>query len=615
MTRVGTEVGLNMPLSLIDTDKYSKEIVRSGASLSWTNLSIVSTKNGNPQKILKNCSGISYSGEILAIMGSSGSGKTSLVTLLADQFLSTEKMIFKGKVSLNDVVLNKSTFSTYVKFVNQHDLLMPTLTAREAMVFTALLNCIGNEDHVKEYVSTIITQLKIEKFADCIIGDTMIKGLSGGEKKLVSIAHELISQPTVLILDEPTSGLDSSTATRVMKLLRQQADLGKNIILTIHQPSNRIFDMFDRLLLISQGKCIYQGSTMETYKYFANINYVCPSDINPSDYFDKICYVKNYFDLTEEESKRLELLKNSFKFLIRPKIEKEIQKNFEEAKGLDRFIMKVSPWTKVKVLTKRSFVNSRRHPLLFTLRIVQAVFISCLNALIFNNIGTGLQSVQSRNGLMFYNLDCLFLLSTQVELLALQSERNLYIKEIRQGNYGTIQYFLSKVIAEIPIQMMFVFLFCIIQYFAVPFNIANPGKFLIFFSVCLISHFCGAGLGYMVGGLANSPEEALIMGGALGIPLMMFAGFFSNIDTVNVYTRWLKYISPFYYAFEALAINEYTDLKLDDGLQDPLDELNITNTDISIRLEALIGLEILYISIALAALKIKEVYRYQKKSL
>ncbi|OMJ68842.1 hypothetical protein SteCoe_33600 [Stentor coeruleus] len=603
-----------LPTSITDIDKYSKEIVRSGACLTWHDLSVTSIKDKVPKKILKKCNGISYSSEILAVMGSSGSGKTSLVTLIADQFMSHDHLVFTGSVYLNDVHLDRSYFSEYVKFVNQHDILMPTLTAREAMTFSALLQCCGTEDEISEYVSKIIEELHIDGFADKIIGDTMIRGLSGGEKKLVSIANELISQPSVLVLDEPTSGLDSFNALRVMKVLKQQASLGKNIILTIHQPSSTIFDMLDRLLLISKGRIVYQGSTSDSFRYFANLDFVCPTSVNPSDYFDKICHVKNFFCLTDEERSRLNILKKEFSISQLPKIENEIARQFSDAKGLDRRIIKPTNNRKISVLMRRSFLNSKRHPILFTLRIIQAISIATLNAIIFNNIGYNQISVQNRNGLLFFNLDAVCLLSTQVQLLALQSERALYTKEIKQNYFGITQYFMSKLIAELPVQILFTFLFCLIQYFAIPLNNENSSKFMIFFSTALLAHMTGAALGYFSGGVANSSEEALILGGAVGIPLMMFAGYFSNVDSVFKGFSWLKYFSPFNYAFEALALNEYEKLKLDDNVIDPIMQLNIKGS-ISSNIAALLALECLYVGITLITLKIKEKMKIKKQAL
>lgn len=600
--------------SISDIDRYSKEIVRSGTCLSWKDLSVKFNKGKESKKILRRCSGISYSSEILAIMGSSGSGKTSLITLLADQFTSHTNLAFTGSVFLNGIHLGKKYFSEYVKFVNQENILMPTLTAREIMTFSAQLQCCGTKSEITEYVSHIIDEMNINQFADKLIGDFMIRGLSGGEKKLVSIANELIAQPSVLILDEPTSGLDSFNALRVMKILKQQAQLGKNIIIAIHQPSSEIFNMFDRLMLLSGGKVVFQGETLTTYPYFANIDFVCPTSVNPCDFFDRICFVKNFFAQTDNEKFRIQVLRNAYKSIQKPKIEEEIERQSIFPKSLDRKIIKPGDFSKIKVLMKRSFVNSKRHPMLFTLRVVQAVGIAGFNAIIFNNIGYDLVSVQNRNGLLAFTVTYVCLLSTQVQLLALHSEQKQYTKEIKENSFGIIQYFLAKFIAELPVQLLFTFLVCLIQYFAVPLNSTNAGKFMIFFITNLLLHMIGAGIGYFSGGLASSSEEAIILGGAIGIPMMMFAGYYSNVDSIFIGFFWLKYFSPHNYGFEILVVNEYTDLELNDGVFDPIKQLKIKGK-ISTNIGGLVGLEFFYIGITLVMLKIKEHTQIKRRAL
>ena len=604
---------VGVPISITDVDRYSKEIVRSGVNLSWKDLSMTSTKHGHSQKVLRKCCGISYSGEILAVMGASGSGKTTLVTLLADQFLSQDDMKFTGEVRLNDVKIARTDFSQYVKFVSQSASLLPTLTARESLKYTALLQCVASEREVDEYVARIIEDMNMEKFADCIIGDTMIRGMSGGEKKLVTIANEMISQPSVLILDEPTSGLDSSNALKIMNVLKEQAALGKNIILTIHQPSSTIFEMLDRLLLVTCGRCVYLGRTMDAYRYFAMLDYLCPTHINPCDYFMRITYFKDFFHMTDEESVRFKKLVISYRELQEVKIKEDIQFQIQEAKGIDRRIILPSNSKKVEVLMRMSFVNSKRHPLLFTMRIVQSLFLSILTITIYNNIGKDLNSIQSRTGLIFFDLEIIFMLSTNMQLLIMQSERILYIKSIKQGHYGIMQYFFSKFLAEIPNQLLFVFLFSTIQYFAVPFNTSSPSKFFIFLGIAELTHVIGAGLGYLCGALANSTVEALILGSAIGWALMMVAGFFSNQASMPMGTNWLRYLSPFSYAFDALAINEYTDLALTVDI-DPLAMLNITGS-LNSKVEALIAIEVIYISITLIILKVKEIRQFKKRAL
>ena len=270
--------------------------------LEWKDVTYsIKTKTSSTQ-ILKGVTGFAKSGEMLAIMGSSGSGKTSLLSILSNRIASQPGLSVGGSVYLNKIPIRSFSCAQYIKYVVQEDDLFATQTVRECFQFSARLKIPHfSSEQVHKRVEEIIKDLKLEKVADNLIGNAMKKGLSGGEKRRVSIGNELISYPSVLILDEPTSGLDSTTAESVIQLLQNQAKLGKMIIFTIHQPSSKIFKMFDRLILMSEGTLLYQGIASKSVEYFANHGYVCNEDTNPPDYYMRIIYVANRNAMTAKE--------------------------------------------------------------------------------------------------------------------------------------------------------------------------------------------------------------------------------------------------------------------------------------------------------------------------
>ena len=253
-------------------------------------------------------------------MGSSGSGKTSLLSILSNQIIPQRSIQISGKVEVNQVDIKTFDFSSYARYVMQQDILMPTLTVKEALIFAATLKIKGTKQFIESRVDSIMKDLKLTKIADSIIGNELIKGISGGEKKRVCIGIELISEPQILILDEPTSGLDSFTADLVIDLLKSQAKKGKTIVLTIHQPSSSIYKAFDRLLLLVEGNVIYQGAAQDSVNYFASIGYECPNLTNPPDYFIRIMYIVNRYVLTEKEKKTLHLFTTSYNSLEKHQI-------------------------------------------------------------------------------------------------------------------------------------------------------------------------------------------------------------------------------------------------------------------------------------------------------
>jgi ABC-type multidrug transport system ATPase subunit len=169
------------------------------------------------------------------------------------------------------------------------------MTVKETLQFGANLKIKGSEEDKQQRASKLISEFKLEGTEDTLVGGIFVKGISGGQKKRVNIALELISDPPVLFLDEPTSGLDSYTSEIVIKKLDELAkQFNKTIIYVIHQPSSEIFKKMDKLMLLYKGKTIYYGGAGQTaVDYFGMIGFKCETDMNPSDFFMYIMQSKN----------------------------------------------------------------------------------------------------------------------------------------------------------------------------------------------------------------------------------------------------------------------------------------------------------------------------------
>lgn len=243
---------------------------------------INSSKSEEEKIILKGVSGIVSPGEMLAILGPSGSGKTTLLTGLGGRLVH-------GNLD-GAITYNNKPFSNAMKrntgFVTQDDVLYPHLTVTETLVFTALLRLPGTltVQEKTAHAEAIITQLGLTRCKDSIIGGPLLRGISGGERKRVSIGQEMLINPSLLFLDEPTSGLDSTTAQRIVSTLRDLAKGGRTIVMTIHQPSSRLFYMFHKVLLLSEGNPLYFGRGEDAMGYFSSVGYSPLVAMNPSDF-------------------------------------------------------------------------------------------------------------------------------------------------------------------------------------------------------------------------------------------------------------------------------------------------------------------------------------------
>lgn len=250
-------------------------------TLSFENISY-EVKSG--QQVLDNVFGLVRPRECLAIMGGSGAGKTTLLDILAGK---NKNGNVKGQIYINGNSLDPKDYKKMVGFVDQEDQLISTLTVYETVLNSALLRLPRNMSlRAKETrVIEVLSELRILSIKDRIIGSDFKRGISGGEKRRVSIACELVTSPSILFLDEPTSGLDSYNARNVVDcLVKLSRDFERTIIFTIHQPRSNIVSLFDKLLLLSEGDLIYSGDMIKCNDFFSKNGYKCPLGYNIADY-------------------------------------------------------------------------------------------------------------------------------------------------------------------------------------------------------------------------------------------------------------------------------------------------------------------------------------------
>ena len=542
--------------------------------LEWKDLTYsVKTKKENIQ-ILKSVTGFAKSGEMLAIMGSSGSGKTSLLNIVSNRITSQPGLRISGEVTLNKVPIRSFSSTQYIKYVVQEDNLFATQSVRECLQFSARLKIPHfSTEQVNERVNEIINDLKLGKVADNLIGSTMTRGLSGGEKRRVSIGNELISYPTVLILDEPTSGLDSITAESVIQLLQNQAKLGKMIIFTIHQPSSKIFKMFDRLILMSEGLFLYQGISSHSVKYLTNLGYECHEDTNPPDYYMRILYVENRHEMTEKERTILKDLsesynKNSDKSSYYYGDEKLAIINKENQLESATFSAQFG------VVFERAMLNVIRQPLLSAIKIFQSIFMSILIILLYHGNSGSFKSMQNYQGVLFFNtLNCIASVF-QGQILTFPLERPVFIKEYKENLYGVMSYFTAKIISEIPFQIIFTIIYTCTIYFVVPYNTSSASKFFIYFGINFLSQVSGNAMGYMMGSFTSNLVFSITLGPAVMMAFVIFGGFFSNTNSLTGAFYWVRYLSPFNYTYRAYILNQFNDFSFDYGVSNPIETLN-----------------------------------------
>ena len=240
------------------------------------------TQEAEVKAILKGVNACMTSGSLTAIIGSSGSGKTSVLNTLSNR-IAVGRLRTTGEITYNASSELRSIRSAYVM---QQDVLIPTLTVRETLHYAAELRLppptTGEER--RKIVEDVILELGLKECADTRIGNNVHKGCSGGEKRRTSLAVQMLSNPSVLFCDEVTTGLDASTAFQLVITLKALAVKGRTIICSIHQPRSEIWQLFDHVLLLAKGSPLYSGRKSRCMAYFEQLGYILPPFVNPAEF-------------------------------------------------------------------------------------------------------------------------------------------------------------------------------------------------------------------------------------------------------------------------------------------------------------------------------------------
>ncbi|CAF1126014.1 unnamed protein product [Brachionus calyciflorus] len=274
-----------------------------GLVLTWENLNVFvpeekksffkinsNTKPSEKKHIVQSVNGIAKPGQILAIMGASGAGKTTLLNVLT--LRNSANLIIQGNVKINGkLIVDRKQLSAVSGYVQQNDIFIGTLKVIEHLRFQAMLRmdrrCTYEEKMSR--VDEVINDLNLKKCENTLIGVAQlgIKGISGGEMRRLAFASEIITDPGILFCDEPTSGLDSFMAMSIVDSMKNLAKKGKTIVCTIHQPSSEIFEKFDRLFLMAEGRVAFLGDLFQAKEFFASQGYGVPVNYNPADFYIK----------------------------------------------------------------------------------------------------------------------------------------------------------------------------------------------------------------------------------------------------------------------------------------------------------------------------------------
>jgi ATP-binding cassette subfamily G (WHITE) protein 2 (SNQ2) len=530
------------------------------------------------------------------VLGRPGSGTTSLLKVLSntrEEFRDVSGDVFYGNAGAKEA----QQFRHQIVMNTEEDLHFPTLKVGETLDFASSSKLPGTRpEHLqkrKAYLSdrkeSILKSLSIAHTAETVVGDEFLRGVSGGERKRVSLAEVLVSTAPVQCWDNSTRGLDASNALDFAKVLRKAADEEKKTVaVTLYQAGNGIYNQFDKVTVLVEGRQIYYGPTSEAKGYFEDLGFICAPGSNIADFCTSVSVpterqiapgFEGRVPETADEFAARFLASTAFQRNVSQAVPvtddtmaqeiddlkhvRTLEKNRSWSSWLSRqqSPYHISLWRQIAACTKRQSQIIWGDRLTNILNICSAIIMSLITGSLFYNLQPDSSSTFPRPGALFYPI-LLLGLNAMSEVQACFLGRPIISRHKRLAYTRPAAYAIAKTVMDIPLVIITVSLFEIVFYFMVGFQ-HDAGKFftqwvlVAVMCLCFLSFFRTIGAWCRHFGMASQIAGVCIMG------IMVYAGYLLPVPQMHPWFRWIAYINPASYCLQALLASEIGNLNLE----------------------------------------------------
>ncbi|XP_071711095.1 ABC transporter G family member 36-like [Rutidosis leptorrhynchoides] len=518
-------------------------------------------------QLLRDVTGAFRPGVLTALMGVSGAGKTTLMDVLAGR--KTGGYI-EGDIRISGYPKNQETFARISGYCEQTDIHTPQITIRESLIYSAFLRLpkeVDNEEKMT-FVEQVMELVELDDLKDAIVGLPGVTGLSTEQRKRLTIAVELVANPSIIFMDEPTSGLDARAAAIVMRTVRNTVDTGRTVVCTIHQPSIDIFEAFDELLLMKRGgQVIYAGplgrNSQKVVEYFEQIPGVSkiPEKYNPATWMLEVSSIaaENRLGMDFAEYYRSSALHERNKGLV-----KELSVPPTGAKDL-YFATQYSQstWGQFKSCLWKQWWSYWRSPDYNLVRNFFTLACALMVGTIFWKIGKKRESntdLTTIIGAMYAAVLFVGINNCSTVQPIVATERTVFYRETAAGMYSALPYAMAQVFVEIPYVLFQTSYYTLIVYAMVSFE-WTAAKFFWFFFINFFSFLYFTYYGMMTVSITPNHQVAAIFAASFYSVFNLFSGFFIPRPKIPKWWIWYYWICPLAWTVYGCIVSQYGDVE------------------------------------------------------
>ncbi|KAG9154826.1 hypothetical protein Leryth_019541 [Lithospermum erythrorhizon] len=549
--------------------------------------------------IINDASGMIEPGRLTLLLGPPGCGKTTLLKSLSGNLDKTLKV--SGDISYNGYKLGEFVPQKTSAYISQYDLHIPEMTVRETLDFSSCCQGVGTRAEIMTELSRrekeagivpdpdidtymkaisvegqkrtlqtdyILKILGLDICSDTMSGDPMRRGISGGQKKRLTTGEMIVGPTRALFMDEISNGLDSSTTYQIVACLQQLAHLtDATILVSLLQPAPETFDLFDDIILMGEGKIIYQGPRSNILEFFGSLGFKCPERKGVADFLQEVISRKDqaqYWSRSEEAPSYISIDNLSKKFKqstsgkkLSEALSVPFQKSESHKNAISFSAYSLPKWDLFKACMSREYLLMKRNSFIYVFKSVQLVIIASIAMTVFLRTRMDVDVIGANNylGALFYAL-VILLVDGFPELQLTVGRLGVFYKQRDLYFYPAWAYSVPAAILKIPLSLMEAVVWTSLTYYVIGFT-PEAGRFFRQLLIFFVLHFASTSMFRFLGTVCRTVVRSAAAGSFALLTLMLFGGFIIPKSSMPVWLKWGFWVSPLTYGEIGLAVNEF----------------------------------------------------------